>query len=53
MIDDHHPIRMADHEESSARGALSFACCWIVAGVLPVFIGSVANGWVLLVEILR
>ena len=26
---------------------------WIAAGVLAVFIGSVANAWVLLVEILR
>ena len=26
---------------------------WIAAGVLLVFVGSVANAWVLLVEILR
>ena len=26
---------------------------WVAAGVLLVFIGSVANAWVLLVEILR
>lgn len=26
---------------------------WIAAGVLLVFIGSVANAWVLLLEILR
>jgi hypothetical protein len=26
---------------------------WLAAGVLLVFIGSVANAWVLLVEILR
>jgi len=27
--------------------------CWIGAGVLPVFIGSMANGWVFLVWIPR
>ena len=26
---------------------------WVAAGVLLVFIGSVANAWILLVEILR